>query len=130
MLKSNVKYGNLRILVFILFLGIAGITKLQACDFNFSIENAKDTYKKGDVVIVKVKVVFTHRVCSEGINATKFNYKGMKVLGATKWIETSIGTWERKLKIEITDKGDALTLQAVRTCDKDGGSGRISFKVS
>lgn len=85
----------------------------------------------GNVIVVKVKVVFTHRVCPEGINATKFIYKGMKIQGATKWVETKPGTFERKLKIliEDTSKGN-LVLKAIRTCDKEGGIGSIKLAVT
>lgn len=104
---------------------------LSACEIEFEvIENEKDVYQAGDEIIVKVEVVFTHRVCTEGIEATKFNYEGMKILGATKWEEIKSGTFERKLKIQIekTDP-DGLVLNAIRTCDKEGGMGSIRFIV-
>ena len=74
--------------------------------------------------------MFTHRVCPEGIEKTKFTYDGLKIQGATKWVETSAGTWERKLKIEVIEEAEKLKLKAVRTCDKDGGSGSITFNAS
>jgi len=104
----------------------------SACEIDFEIvENKKEFYQKGDVIIVNVKVVFTHRQCPEGIDATKFSYDGLKVLGATRWNETLPNTYERKFKIEITEnKKGNLVFGAARSCDKDGGSGSISFKVS
>lgn len=110
---------------------LAGPMIASACEISFEIlDNKKEYYQEGDVLVVKVKVVFTHRHCPEGIDATKFQYDGMKVLGATQWTETASGTYERKFKLQIekTDK-DALVFGALRTCDKDGGAGSISFKV-
>ena len=110
---------------------LAGPMIASACEISFEIlDNKKEYYQEGDVLVVKVKVVFTHRHCPEGIDTTKFQYDGMKVLGATQWTETASGTYERKFKLQIekTDK-DALVFGALRTCDKDGGAGSISFKV-
>ena len=110
---------------------LAGPIIASACEISFEIlDNKKEYYQKGDVLVVKVKVVFTHRQCPEGINATKFRYDGMKVLGATQWSEPESGTYERKFKLQIeqTDK-DNLVFGALRTCDKDGGAGSITLNV-
>ncbi len=81
-------------------------------------------------MIVLVTVTYTHRVCPEGIEATKFNFTGTKALGATKWKEVSNGKYERKLKLVITEeKKGTHILNAVRTCDKDGGNGTVDFNV-
>ncbi|MEN8118417.1 MAG: hypothetical protein ABFS16_15640 [Bacteroidota bacterium] len=103
----------------------------MACEIEFDIlENKKESYQKGDVIIVNVKVIYTHRQCPEGIAATKFDYKGLKVLGATKWKETKPNTYERKFKIEIIDNSKKkLVFGAIRTCDKDGGAGSIKFNI-
>ena len=121
-------------LFFFLAIGssLIGLYDAVACEIDFEvIDNKKEIYQVGDVIVVKVKVVFTHRSCPEGINATKFNYKGMKIQGATKWVETKPGTFERKLKILIEDttKGN-LVIKAIRTCDKDGGFGSIKLAVT
>ena len=119
-----------RLIFITLFL--AGPMIASACEISFEIlDNKKEYYQEGDVLVVKVKVVLTHRHCPEGINTTKFQYAGMKVLGATQWTEPTSGTYERKFKIQIekTDK-DALVFGALRTCDKDGGSGSITFKMN
>lgn len=108
-----------------------GVNKLSACEIKFEIlDNKKEHYQKGDVLVVKVEVLFTHRQCPEGINATKFSYNGLKVLGATKWAEPKPNTFERKFKIEIVDDSkQELVFGAIRTCDKEGGAGNIKFTV-
>ncbi len=104
----------------------------NACEISIEVlDNNKEQYQAGDIVVVKVKVVFTHRQCSEGINATKFSYDGIKVLGATPWNETIKGTFERKFKLQIEESGNKnLVFGALRTCDKEGGSGSITFAVN
>lgn len=93
-------------------------------------DNKKEQYQMGDVLVVKVKVVFTHRQCPEGINATKFRYDGIKVLGATAWTESESGTYERKFKLQIEKTGNGnLVFGALRSCDKDGGAGSITINV-
>ena len=126
----SLKHALRYVLVILAFTFIAGVNNADACKIEFKVlGESQEVYKKGDVIVVHVKVTFTHRVCPEGIDKTKFTYEGLKVLGATKWSEKSTGTWERKLKIEITEAGDELKLKAVRTCDKDGGLGSITFKA-
>ncbi|TLX75371.1 hypothetical protein E9993_10775 [Labilibacter sediminis] len=116
--------------LFVLLFSFSGLFETRACDISFDVvDNVKEVYEEGDILVVKVKILFTHRVCPEGIKATKFTYDGMKILGATQWKETRVGTYERKLKIEITKPDKGLKLNAVRTCDKDGGSGSISFNA-
>lgn len=105
--------------------------QLKACEIEFAImgDEKKESFKVGDEIIVKVKVIFTHRVCPEGIENTKFKYEGVKVLGATKWKEYAKGKFERKLKLKVL-KGNSpeMILEAIRTCDKEGGYGKIKLK--
>ncbi len=100
-----------------------------ACDINFDIQNGKKaSYAKNDELVAKITVVFTHRSCPEGINKTQLKPNGLEILSATKWTEKTPGTWERKVKIKVTEpKGGKATLQAVRVCDKDGGSGTLTL---
>ncbi len=103
--------------------------QLKACEIEISIDgDKKETYAAGDEIVIKIDVVFTHRVCPEGIENTKFKYDGLKVLGATKWKEYETGKFERKLKIQVLE-GDQkeIILEAIRTCDKEGGHGKISL---
>jgi hypothetical protein len=111
---------------------LSGTSISKACEIEFRIlENPKAQYSPGEELIVKVKVKFTHRVCPEGIENTKFNSDGIKITGATKWVETSPGTFERKLKILVTsDASGTAVLKAVRSCEKDGGLGVLQVQVN
>lgn len=115
-------------ILLILFTAMPQMSK--ACEFTFKVDGeAKTEYSIGDELVVVVKLILTHRVCPEGLDATKFDFSGLKVLGATKWNELKQGEYERKFKLQVTDDKKAkYTMTAVRTCDKDGGSG--SFKLN
>lgn len=114
-----------------LLVSLLFVMPASACEFKFKVSTGeKETYAIGDEVVVVVTVVYTHRVCPEGINATKFKFTGVKALGATKWKEISEGKYERKLKLQVTEsKKNKHVLSAVRSCDKDGGAGGITIKV-
>lgn len=104
--------------------------QIEACEIEFTVlGDKKENFKEGEEIIVQVDVIYTHRICPEGIENTKFKYEGVKVLGATKWKETSNGKWERKLKLVVL-KGEQqkLQLEAIRKCDKEGGYGKITIK--
>ena len=114
-------------LISALFIG----QQLQACEIEFTVlgDEKKESFKAGEEIIVKVDVVFTHRICPEGIENTKFKYEGVKILGATKWKETANGKFERKLKIKVLEgTTPELVLEAIRTCDKEGGYGKLKLK--
>ncbi len=132
MLSKN-KIFKYLFLTFISFFTLFLTTKqnVYSCEIEFEIlGEKKETYKSGDVIIIKVKVIYTHRVCSEAIKNTKFNANGGKILKATKWKETSTNIWERKLKLEVNGNKDGkLNLNAVRTCDKTGGFGSIDIGI-
>lgn len=111
----------------ILFAGSAGA---NACEIDFKIlKGEKKAYSKGDVLIVKVEVFLTHRNCPEGIQATKFELKGLEVAAATNWDEQIALTYVRKLKIKITGSGGEAMIKAVRKCDKEGGLGTMKLKL-
>lgn len=112
------------LLMFLISLGSA-----MACEIEFeTIGEAKKSYAVGDEIVVKAIVTYTHRNCPEGIDKTKYDYPGFKVLGATPWKEVKPMVYERKFKLKVVKaiKGKA-TFNAVRTCHKEGGSG--SFTV-
>lgn len=106
-------------------------TTLFACEFKFKVKDEeKKEYKVGDEIIVTVELQLTHRSCPEGLEKTKFDFKGLKALGATKWEETGHLVYERKFKLLVTkEKKNSHLFSALRTCDKDGGSGSIEFTV-
>ncbi len=130
------KYGSLNkavltVAAFLLFFAIH--TVASACDINFDvIKGEKEEYESGDVIIMKVTVLLTHRNCPVALDETKFKYQGLKVLGATKWRAASSTTYERKLKIKILgadDDKDKVFISATRTCDKEGGFGSLKLEV-
>jgi len=92
-------------------------------------KSKKIIYHAGDVFTSRVTVTLTHRVCPTAINKTKFKFKGLKVIGATKWQQLSTMVYTRKLKIEVIGtKSGKLLVNAVRTCDKEGGYGSMTLK--
>jgi len=130
------KYGRLNkaglaVAGFLLFFAIH--TVASACDINFDvIKGSKKKYEPGDVIITKVTVLLTHRNCPVALDETKFKYKGLKVLGATKWRAASSTTYERRLKIKILgneEEKDKVYISATRTCDKEGGFGSLKLEV-
>ena len=107
------------------------VIEANACDMKFEVlKGKKAVYQKGDVIIVKLVVVLTHRNCPVALKETKFEMKGIKVVGATKWKMKDANTWVRKLKLKITDTSkDKVYISSTRTCDKEGGYSIIEFKV-
>ena len=101
----------------------------NACDIEFEIvDNEKNVYEVGDVLVVKIKVTLTHRSCPVALKQTKFTMKGLKVLGSTEWVQNSTMVWVRKLKMEVTGSTDGkLVLNVIRECDKDGGFGALKL---
>jgi hypothetical protein len=107
----------------VLFLGAINSS---ACEIEFKVvQGEKDKYQKGDKIVVKIIVVFTHRNCPEGIDATEFKTDGLKIAKATRWEEKSTGTFERKLMLEVTEDKKDINITAIRTCDKEGGFGSL-----
>ncbi len=123
------KIGLVLLLGF-LFVGFTA-QEAKACEIDFEIvKGKKDKYKAGDIIVVKVIVTLTHRVCPIGLKKTKFKMNGLKVLGATDWVQTSTMVHERKLKIQIkSNKNGKLVFNAIRTCDKDGGFGSLKLEA-
>ncbi|HRQ31136.1 MAG TPA: hypothetical protein PLU49_13730 [Saprospiraceae bacterium] len=123
----------MKIVLKILFFVLATTVSFQskACDFIFKVQGeVKEVYKVGDEIIVVVTMKLSHRVCNETLNEVKFNFSGLKVAGATKWTETNPNEYERKFKLVVEpDAKGNCNMSALRSCDKDGGSGTISFKV-
>ena len=124
MIKLNILIAAFAILI------LTSISAL-ACDISFEVlDGKKATYAQNDVLTAKVKVVLTHRSCSTSINKTELKPKGLEIVTATKWAEKTPGTWERKVKMKITDaKSGKATLNAVRECEKDGGNVTLTLKT-
>jgi hypothetical protein len=103
----------------------------SACEIEFEVvENQKEVYNEGDIIVIKVTVTLTHRSCPIGMDQTKFTMTGLEVLGATDWTQLSTMVWERKVKVKVLKtKNGNLVFNAVRTCDKDGGFGSIKLSA-
>lgn len=118
-------------LLILIILLTAGTIKLKACDISFEIiQNKKEKYDIGDTLVIKVLVILTHRICPEGIKATKFQLAGLKVIGAKEWIETSRGEYERELKLVVTGtETGKVIINGIRKCEKEGGFGSLELKA-
>lgn len=114
----------------VFFISIAP-QKANACEIEFEIiKGEKEVYNIGDTIVVKVIVGLTHRSCPVALKKTKFKMNGMKVIQSTSWKELSTNDYERKLKIVITGtKGNRVTINAIRECEKDGGFGSMKLET-
>jgi len=102
-----------------------------ACEIEFNIQDnaKKDFYKAGDVVIIELNVINTHRDCHENIADAKIMADGCKIAGATPWKEIKRGTFTRKLKVIVLPDGDhEFQVACKRSCQKDGGFGKIALQ--
>jgi hypothetical protein len=116
-----------------LFIGMVMISNIaRACDFEFKVTSGeKDKYSLGDEIVVQVTMHLTHRICPETLESTKFEFSGLKVLGATKWQETETGVFQRRFKLEVfADDNGKYIMNAKRMCSKEGGNGSIRFALS
>jgi len=128
-MKKLLTSNLLKVVLLAIFLVSFQPQKVNACEIDFEIvDNKKDVYEVGDVLIVKVKVTLTHRACPVAMKKTKFTMTGLKVVGATDWTQNSTMVWVRKLKMEVISTSDGkLVLNAIRECDKDGGFGTLNL---
>jgi hypothetical protein len=97
------------------------------CEIDIKILNDQPV-KKGDVIVIQVKVALTHRVCELGPEDTKFKTEGLEIVAATKWKETEPGKIERKLKVKVLKSGE-VQLDVIRDCRKEGGRNSLKFTV-
>jgi hypothetical protein len=113
----------------LLILFLIAFTGIKACEITLEVEKgAKEKYVVGDEFVIKVNLKFSHRVCNLSLEETKYEVKGLEILGGTDWKESSVGSWERKIKVKVTGTPDGkLTFNIVRTCDKMGGFATMSF---
>jgi len=102
---------------------------IQACKIEYSIvQNAKEAYSIGEEIIIEIKVTFTHRVCPVALEETKFKYKGIQILGATKWKQESAMIYSRKIKTKVIESNNnKILITAERTCDNEGGFGTLEL---
>ncbi len=128
LIKSTTILSLMLVLIFVAF----STQKTKACEIEFEIiKGEKEKYEAGDIIVLKIVVTLTHRVCPEGLKKTKFKMNGLKVVGATEWKQISAMDYERKLKVKIiSNKDGKLIFNAIRTCDKDGGFGSLKLEAT
>ena len=131
-MKNLLKSKTLIILLLGFLLVGFSVQEAKACEIDFEIlKGKKDKYEAGDIIVLKVIVTLTHRVCPIGLKQTKFKMNGLKVVGATEWKQISAMVYERKLKVKIeSNKDGKLIFNAIRTCDKDGGFGSLQLEAT
>jgi hypothetical protein len=103
----------------------------MACEINFKVgeKYQKEVFAAGEEIVVELKIFLAHRECHVGIDDTKITSAGCEITGATKWTETTPDTFERKLKVKVLPgKESEMKLTCTRSCDKDGGYGKIILK--
>lgn len=118
----------------ILLVALVGflIGRGYACELNFKISgDKKEAYKAGEELIVEVTVTYTHRKCELELSDTKFTYDGIKIIGATQWIEKTPGSFTRKIKVSVLDTAaNEASLTVSRKCNKEGALGSFKIKVT
>jgi NosR/NirI family nitrous oxide reductase transcriptional regulator len=115
-------------LFLVLLIVFSAFATAQACDFNFKVNGNKKDCKPGDVIEITVELALTHRVCNVAPAETKFKVDGMKVLSASQWKQTSPTRYERTVTAQVlNDNKKRITLMAVRTCTKEGGTGTFTL---
>ena len=121
--------------IIILVIGLLSITFMpntaNACEIELEVvKGKKDTYQKGDTLVILIKVALTHRSCPIKMKETKFTMKGVKVIKSTPWKQKSTNDWERKLMVVVSDTSKGkINITAIRECEKDGGFGTIKLNV-
>lgn len=118
-------------LVLPVFILLFAEVSVVACEIGFKVGEKfqKEAYSAGEELVVEQKVMLIHRHCSVDIGETKTQASGCEIIGTTKWVETAPGVFERKLKVKILESGNSpISITCTRSCDKDGGSGKITLK--
>lgn len=125
--KSEKRF--LKPMLILLILMVSSLATM-ACEVHFNVSGEpKESYQSGDVFILEVKIVYTHRECEIQLADTKFLYKGIKILGATNWKELTPSTFVRQIKIQVTDEqAEEANLSITRKCSKEGVIGKFVVK--
>ena len=128
--SRKINYPAFRRLVLLAAIMLLPVLTIQACEIHFNISGEKkEVYKAGDTFILEVNIVYTHRECEIKLSDTKFLYKGIKILGATPWKESTPTSFTRQIKIQVTDEPtDEVSLTLVRKCSKEGAIGKFNLK--
>lgn len=116
--------------ILLLAFTLALFSNAMACHFEFSTDNGdKKSCKAGEVFVLNVKLVLTHRSCTVLPSQTKFKIDGIQVIEPGEWKQESPTVYVRKIKVKVlsVDK-KIVSLLATRSCDKDGGSGLFTLE--
>jgi hypothetical protein len=119
------------LLLAVLSILAVSFAEASACDIDIKVvENKKKTYEPGDIVVLKVSVKLTHRRCRESLKATKIRHKGMEIISSSPWESGTRRRHYKTITVKITKtETNKSFLSAERTCDKEGGFGRIELKT-
>jgi len=128
--KQNSKRVFMKLFLFALIILSFGAAKVNACEIFFEvIKNEKEKYNINDTIVIKVNVIFTHRICPAGIEKTEFETNGLNIITTNDWIEIDTGMWEKEMKLVVTGtKSGDISITGIRRCEKEGGKGTVSFK--
>ncbi len=99
---------------------------VRACKIDLEQSNSRPALNEETVLILEYQQ--THRNCREPISSIKIEADGMTILGATDWEEIGKGTFQRKLKVKITE--DDCSLQVTRSCPKGGLDEDLKVRVA
>jgi hypothetical protein len=118
-----------RISILFLLLGLPAL--LFACEIVVQTEGLKKAkYHQGEVIIIHIEVRLVHRNCPVDIEKTDISMNGLQIIGATKWVNTSGNTWERRIRVKVMkDASGKAFIQADRNCRKDGGHATLVLQL-
>jgi|GEM_PF-1248160 len=101
----------------ILVVVISLSTPIWACHYTF--DSQIDQAKAGEVVEVKVTVIYEHRRCIIELEDTRFNLNNLELVEKNNWIKEKRGTYSTLLRLRAIKSGSAK-LEVVRECSKKG----------
>ncbi|MCK5145521.1 hypothetical protein KAR48_02135 [bacterium] len=90
---------------------------LMACHYKFESKVKQTTV--GEIIEVKVQVIYEHRRCVIELDDTRFNLKNFELIKQSSWSKEKRGTYSIVLILKSTKIGDAK-LEVIRECSKKG----------
>jgi len=102
---------------FLFFMLIIFAQSAKACHYKFDSKSTQ--VKKGEIVQVKVTIIYEHRRCVIELDDTQFKFHGLKLIDASEWVKEKRGTYSKILKLKAVEPGQAK-LEVIRECSKKG----------
>lgn len=99
---------------------------VRACKIEMEQSDSRPAVNEETVLILEYQQ--SHRNCRESVRSINIEPDGMTILGATDWEETGKRTFQRKLKVKITE--DDCSLQVTLSCRKDGLDETLKVRVA